>query len=461
MQNKSQQQTIATDVATPDDAEIATESHVAANLIHKFDTRAARVGVIGMGYVGLPTMVAVAEAGFTVTGFDINADRIGEIEAGRSYIEDVKDATLKPLVESGNILATGDLAVIRDMDVVLVCVPTPINKNKEPDLKPMETAVEALVAHMKRQQLVVFQSTTFPGSTEEFVLPELEKNGLKAGVDFYLAFALERIDPGNQGFEVRDLPKVVGGVSPECTKVGVEFFSTFVDQVVPVSSPKVAEMTKLLENTFRSVNIAMVNELAILCGRMDIDIWEVVEAAATKPFGFMPFYPGPGVGGHCIPVDPFYLAWKAKEYDFYVNFIQLAAETNDHMPYYTLTRIIDALGDYGKPLKNAQLLVLGVTFKENIDDTRNSPALRVMELLTERGANISYHDSHIPALNVNGHSMKSVTVDSQMLQQFDAAVILVNHEGMDWVQIVDNSKLVIDTRNATKKLGHRANVFKL
>jgi UDP-N-acetyl-D-glucosamine dehydrogenase len=305
------------------------------------------------------------------------------------------------------------------------------------------------------------QSTSFPGTTEEVALPKLQHTGRQVGKDFYLAFALERVDPGNNDFSVRNVPKVVGGVTPECTRLASSFLSTFVDQVVSVSSPKVAEMSKLLENIFRSVNIALVNELAMLCRRMDIDIWEVIEAASTKPFGYMPFFPGPGVGGHCIPVDPFYLSWKAKEHEFYVNFIQLAAEVNDNMPYYTLSRIVDALGDHGKPLQGSRILALGVTFKEDINDTRNSPALRVMELLCEKGASVAYNDCYVPNLNDNGFSLKSVKLEPSLYAQFDAVVILVNHSYYDLSEIVDNSMLVIDTRNATRALGPRLNVVKL
>ena len=341
---------------------------------------------------------------------------------------------------------------------MLVCVPTPITKNKEPNLEHLEAAMSGLAANMGQDQLVVLQSTTFPGTTEEIVLPKLQQGGRQAGKHFYLAFALERIDPGNQDFGVRNVPKVLGGITPDCTQVASAFFGVIVDSIIPVSSPKVAEMTKLLENTFRSVNIALVNELAMLCNRMQIDIWEVIEAASTKPFGFMPFYPGPGVGGHCISVDPFYLSWKAKEFDFDVNFIQLAAETNDHMPYYTVSRIRDLLGDRAIILKGARLLIIGTAFKENIQDTRNSPAVRVMELLVENGANVAYNDVHVPSLMLNGKTMKSLDLDPAGLRQFDAAIILVNHSGTDLTRVIDHSKLVIDARNATSGLRPLPNV---
>lgn len=431
------------------------------SLRQKLHDRSAHLGVIGMGYVGLPTMVAAAEGGFRVTGIDIDERRVAQVNAGKSYIEDVGEAALSPLVRAGKISATSDYAIVHDLDVVLVCVPTPITKNKEPDLTPMEEAIDGLAAHMRGDQLIVLQSTTFPGTTQEFVLPNLEKTGHQVGKDFYLAFALERIDPGNKNFGVRNVPKVVGGVTSECTLMATTFFSSFVEHVISVSSPKVAEMTKLLENTFRSVNIALVNELAMLCRRMGIDIWEVIEAASTKPFGFLPFYPGPGVGGHCIPVDPFYLSWKAKQYDFHVNFIQLAADINDNMPRYTSSCIAETLADHGRPLKDARLLLLGVTFKENIADTRNSPAVRVMELLLGKGAEVAYSDRHAPMIAVNGNFATSIELNPIVLQQFDAVVILVNHSYFNVAEIVDHSKLVIDTRNATGTVGLRENVVKL
>ncbi len=432
-----------------------------AGLTQKIAGRTAKVSVIGMGYVGVPTMIAAAEAGFRVIGIDTSSKRVADINAGRSYIEDVKEDILAPLVSQGLVSASTDYGMVGDMDIVIVCVPTPITKFKEPDLGPMRSAVSGLAANLSDQQLIVFQSTTYPGSTEEFVLPELEARGYKAGRDFYLAFALERIDPGNSRYLVRDLPKVVGGITPSCTEVASIFFQCFVDSVVPVTSPKVAEMTKLLENTFRSVNIALINELSILCQRMDIDIWEVVDAASSKPFGFMPFYPGPGVGGHCIPVDPFYLSWKAKEYDFYVNFIQLAAETNENMPYYTLSRIGSILSDHGLPLKGSKLLVLGVTFKPDVNDTRNSPALRVMELLAENGAELSYSDRYAPSVTVKGAELEHLPLDPNTVAEFDAAVVLVNHRDSELEMVLRHAKLVIDCQNATKGLAASTNSVKI
>ena len=336
-----------------------------------------------------------------------------------------------------------------------------MNRNKEPVLVPLQEAANSLASNMQGEQLVVLQSTSFPGTTEELVLPILQGDGRKVGQDFYLAFSPEGIDPGNKEYFVHNIPKVVGGVTPRCGDVAAAFFSTFVEKVVPVSSPKVAEMTKLLENTFRSVNIALVNELSEVCQRMGIDIWEVIRGATTKPFGFMPFYPGVGVGGHCIPVDPFYLSWKAKEYDLYVNFIELAARTNDNRPYYAVSRILEILGERGNTPKDSNLLLLGISFKKDIGDTRNSPSLRVADLLAERGARISYHDPHVPHATIGGRAMKSVELDTPSIGKYDAPIILVNHSDYDLEAILLHSKLVIDTLDATCALGPRPNIVKL
>lgn len=431
------------------------------NLHEKIQDTSAHVGVIGMGYVGLPTMVAIADHGFDVTGIDINGTRVSQIQSGESYISDVPSATVKSLVSKGKLTATDDFNIISDLDIVLVCVPTPINGNKEPDLSSIEQATNSVSSRLQHDQLIILQSTTFPGTTQEIVQPRLEATGKVAGRDFFLAFALERIDPGNNLFTVREVPKVVGGITDDCTRVAVDFFSAFVDEVLPVSSPRVAEMTKLLENTFRSVNIALVNELAMLCDRMEIDIWEVIRAATTKPYGFMPFYPGPGVGGHCIPVDPFYLSWKAKEYDFYVNFIQLAAEINDNMPYYTLSRIMEIFNSRNMVINGSNLLILGVTFKENIADTRNSPALRVLELLIERGATVSYSDQNIPCINVNGRKLHDVSLTSTALEEFDATIILVGHKYYNLEEVVLRSNLVIDTKHVTYNITQTNNLVRL
>ena len=423
--------------------------------------RTTHVGIVGLGYVGLPTMVALAQAGFKVTGLDIAQERADRINAGDSYVEDVSSYTLGTLVSENKITATTDYAAMVDMHVVIICVPTPVNRNKEPVLVPLQEAAHSLASNMRGEQLVVLQSTSFPGTTEELVLPILQGDGRKVGQDFYLAFSPERIDPGNKDYFVHNIPKVVGGVTPKCGDMAAAFFSTFVEKVVPVSSPKVAEMTKLLENIFRSVNIALVNELSEVCQRMGIDIWEVIRGATTKPFGFMPFYPGVGVGGHCIPVDPFYLSWKAKEYDLYVNFIELAARTNDNRPYYAVSRILEILGDRGKTPKDSNLLLLGISFKKDIGDTRNSPALRVGDLLAERGAQVSYHDLHVPQVTIGGRLMESVELDKDNLGKYDAAIIMVGHSYYDLDAILLHSKLVIDTLDATRALGPLPNIVKL
>ena len=402
----------------------------------KISGRTAEVGVVGLGYVGLPTMVASATAGFKVTGIDIAQERVDRINSGVSYITDVSSEILAPLVRGKKIAATTDYEAMGNLDVIVICVPTPISKYREPELGPLQDAVHNLSKHMRGEQLVILQSTTFPGTTEELVLPQLQNPSHQVGKQFYLAFSPERIDPGNRQYLIHNIPKVVGGVTPRCGEMAASFFSAIVEEVIPVGSPKVAEMTKLLENIFRSVNIALVNELAELCRRMDVDIWEIVRAATTKPFGFMPFYPGIEVGGHCIPVDPFYLSWKAKEYDFYVNVIDLAARTNDNMPYYAVSRIADILGDRGHLLKGARLLLLGLSFKKDVDDTRNSPALRVAELLSEKGALISYSDPYVPEATIGGRLIRSVELDEQRLSREDAAIILVDHGCYDVEKIV-------------------------
>jgi UDP-N-acetyl-D-glucosamine dehydrogenase len=430
-------------------------------LLQKIEERAAQVGVIGLGYVGVPTMVAAAQAGFKVTGIDINQERVGQINSGISYIQDVTSGVLAPLVKKNQICGTTDYQVVADLDVIIICVPTPVDKHKEPELGPLQDAVHNLSKYAQGEQLIVLQSTTFPGTTEELVLTQLQKPGHKVGEDFYLVFSPERIDHGNQKYLIHNIPKVVGGVTPRCAELACAFFASFVEQVIPVSSPKVAEMTKLLENVFRSVNIALVNELSEVCQRMGIDLWEVIHAASTKPFGYMPFYPGIGVGGHCIPVDPFYLSWKAKEYDCYVNFIDLAARINDNQPYHTASRIADILGEQGKPLTQARLLLLGLSFKKNIPDTRNSPALRVAELLIERGAKVSYSDQHVPEVVLKGQPRRSVELNETTLQQYDATVVLVNHNYFDLKKIVRHSKLVIDAVDATRPLGTGPTVIRL
>ena len=435
---------------------------MAIALRKKIEDRSARIAVIGIGYVGLPMMIALANARFHVTGIDLNEERVRQINAGQSFIEDVKDSTLGDFVKNGSIDATYGYNILQNIDVIVICVPTPLNKNKEPDLGAIESTIANMVPYLSgAPKLIMLQSTTYPGTTEEIILPKLVSLGLTAGEDVFLAFSPERIDPGNTNYQVDNVPKVVGGVTAECTELAASFLSTFIESVVPVSSPRVAEMTKLLENIFRSVNIALVNELMVLSQRMGIDIWEVINAAATKPFGYMPFYPGPGVGGHCIPVDPFYLSWKAREHDFYVNFIQTAAQINDNMPYYVVTRIADILSEHGKPVKGSSLLLLGMTFKKDVGDVRNSPSVRVAELLIQRGAVLSYHDNYADEIILNGITYSNVHFDDAMLRKYDATILLVDHSYYDLQSIIKNSPLIVDTKNVAGALGPYPNVFKI
>jgi UDP-N-acetyl-D-glucosamine dehydrogenase len=369
-------------------------------LLDKISNRTTHVAVIGLGYVGLPLATAFAKAGFRVIGVDVNQSKVDAINAGQSYIPDVADGDLAPHVQSGRLAATSDYNVLHEVDAVFICVPTPYDAHRAPDLSYIEAASESIRPRLKPGQLIVLQSTTYPGTTEEIVQPILEQSGLKAGEDFYLAFSPERIDPGNKQWSAYNTPKVVGGLTPECTQLATELLRQMGAPVYPVSSTRAAELTKLLENTFRAVNIALVNELALLAERMEIDFWEVVEAAKTKPFGFMPFHPGPGVGGHCIPIDPYYLSWKAREYDYYAEFIELAGEVNQAMPYHVVDLVSQALSLRRKPLRDAHVLVLGVAFKPDIDDARNSPAERVIELLLRQGAVVSYHDPYVPRFQV-------------------------------------------------------------
>ncbi len=417
----------------------------------------ARVGVIGLGYVGLPLAAACARAGMTCTGIDVDLDKVAAILRGESYIPDVAAGEIAALVQAGMLTATADYAAVAGQDVVFICVPTPYTAAKSPDISYIEAAATGIARHLRPGMLIILQSTTYPGTTEENVLPILEKSGLRAGVDFHLAFSPERVDPGNRAFTVANTPKVVGGLTPRCAELAARLLERITPDVRIVSTPRTAELTKLLENTFRSVNIALVNELALLCERMDIDIWEVIEAASSKPFGFMPFTPGPGVGGHCIPVDPYYLSWKAREYDFYTKFIELAAEVNQSMPYHVVQLLGDALNARGRCLPGSSILVLGVAFKRDIDDARNSPAERIIELLLEAGARVAYNDPYVPTFSVgNGHArvprqtLLSAPLTDQALSACDAALIVAGHSCFDYSRIVALAPLVVDTVNAAR-----------
>lgn len=423
-------------------------------LLEKIERFEARVGVIGLGYVGLPLAVVVGQAGYRVTGIDLSAQVVGKINAGRSHIGDVQDAEVERLMRAGRLYATVDYAALRACDVILICVPTPLDKNRQPDISYILAAGEGIATYMRPGQLISLESTTYPGTTEEELLPILEKSGLKVGQDFFLAFSPERVDPGSKRWNTRNTPKVVGGLTPACREVAVAFYSRVVEKVVPVSSPRVAEMTKIFENTFRVVNMAVVNEMAMLCDRMGLSIWEVIEAASTKPFGFMPFYPGPGVGGHCIPVDPFYLTWKAHEYDFHTRFIELAGEINRTMPYFVREKVIRTLNGRGKALRGARILVLGLAYKENVADWRESPAFDVIRLLQEYGAEVLAHDPLIPEVDDphSGEHIRSVELTDELIASCDAVVIVTHHSAYDYQHIVDLAQVVVDTRNATRNI---------
>jgi len=426
-------------------------------LLSKIEDKSARVGIIGLGYVGLPLAAGLAKCDYQVVGVDVSPEKVKHLKEGVSYIPDVPSTDLAALVDAGRFTATVEYDVLREIDIIFICVPTPFDSMKAPDLTYVRQAAASIATRLRAGQLVVLQSTTYPGTTEEIVQPLLEETGLVAGQDFFLAFSPERIDPGRADYTVENTPKVVGGINAESAELTGRLFSYLTPQIHLVSSPRAAEMTKLLENIFRSVNIALVNELAILSERMDINFWEVIEAAKTKPFGFMPFYPGPGVGGHCIPVDPYYLSWKAREYDFYTRFIELAAEVNGDMPYHIVKLITDGLNRHGKSLRNANVLILGVAFKPNIDDARNSPAERVIELLLKQGAQVFYHDPYVPAFKVGGdivlkevQTIESMALTPQTLAEVDCCVIITDHQSFDYDWIVEHSRLVVDTRNATK-----------
>jgi UDP-N-acetyl-D-glucosamine dehydrogenase len=417
-------------------------------LIEKIRRREARCGIIGLGYVGLPLALEFARAGFRTTGIDVDLTKVDAINAGRSYIVDVDDAEIAEQVHAGRFVATADFAAIRELDTINICVPTPLRKTKDPDLTYVVSAVNEIRRHLKRGQLVILESTTYPGTTEEVVQPALEAAGLEVGTDFALAFSPERIDPGNPNFNTRNIPKVVGGVTPTCTEVAKTLYEQCVERVVPVSSTRVAEMVKLLENTFRSVNIGLVNEIALMSNALGIDVWEVIEAAKTKPFGFMAFYPGPGLGGHCIPIDPFYLSWKAKMNGFEPRFIELAGHINEGMPRFVVEKITDALNVHTKSVRGSRIHVLGVAYKPGVNDIRESPALNVMRLLKDKGAILSYSDPYIPAIREEGFALDSLPLQNGWLGNVDCVVILTNHAEFDYGAVAENSRLVVDTRNA-------------
>lgn len=430
-------------------------------LKEKILAKKAKVGIIGLGYVGLPLAVSFAKGGYKVYGIDIDKDRVNRVNKGVTYILDVPVKDMTEVTKSRMMVATTDFSVIKDCDAVIICVPTPLNKTKEPDVSYIVSAVENIKKYMKKGQIVVLESTTYPGTTEEVMLPVLESEGLKEGKDFYLAFSPERIDPGNEKYKTENTPKIIGGISKESTELAKALYEQVIEKIIPVSSAKVAEMVKLLENTFRIVNIGLVNEILLMCDKLGIDAWEVIDAAKTKPYGFMPFYPGPGVGGHCIPVDPIYLSWKARGHGFEARFIDLASHVNSQMPHHVVHKVMDVLNLKNKSLKGAKVLCIGVAYKKDVKDLRESPALEIVELLDKKGANVSYHDPLLPYLKWNEIDLKSVPLSKENVKKADCVVIITDHTGLDYQMMAKNSKVIVDTRNILKNFTNRKNIVRL
>lgn len=421
-------------------------------LSEKLENRNATAAVIGLGYVGLPLAMEIASAGFNVIGLDLDRNKIATLKQGRSYILDVPDDVIAETLGSGRFTPTSDFSALGNADTVSICVPTPLSKSRDPDISFILAATEEIRKYLHTNQLIVLESTTYPGTTDELILPELESSGLQVGKDFFLAFSPERIDPGNASFNTRNTPKIVGGTTPECTEIARTFYSQFIEHVIAVSSTKCAEMVKLLENTFRSVNIGMVNEMALMCDLLGVDIYEVIDAAATKPFGFIPFYPGPGLGGHCIPIDPHYLAWKLKALNFQARFIGLASEINGMMPAVVTSLVADGLNRASKSIRGSKVLILGVAYKKNVSDCRESPALDVMRMLSDKGALLSYNDPFVPSVRLGGQTLASTELSAAEIASQDCVIILTDHSDYDFQSILKSARLVIDTRNATKDL---------
>jgi len=421
------------------------------SLIKKLEQKSAKIGIIGMGYVGLPLALEFCKVGFDVTGIDLDKKKIDSINNGKSYIEDATNADIGSAVRQGRLHATTDFSVLQQLDTVSICVPTPLRKTKDPDISYIISATKEIKKYLHPGQLIVLESTTYPGTTDEIILPELESSGLKVGVDFFLAFSPERIDPVNKLFNTKNTPKIIGGVTLKCTESARALYSQAVDKIITVGSTRAAEMVKLLENTFRAVNIGLVNEIAIICNKLGMDVWEIIDAAATKPFGFMPFYPGPGLGGHCIPVDPLYLSWKLKMFNYNARFIELASEVNTNMPYFVVTKVFDALNAHRKSINGSNILVLGAAYKKDVGDVRESPALDVIRLLKDKGGVISYNDPHIPLLHEDNMDLRSIDLsDYSALNNYDCTVIVTDHSSYDYKKVVECSNIVVDTRNATK-----------
>ncbi|HET6312240.1 MAG TPA: nucleotide sugar dehydrogenase [Chloroflexia bacterium] len=417
-------------------------------LVDKLRNREARVGIIGLGYVGLPLAVIFAEAGYHVTGIDVDPRKVEALNSGESYIEDVPSEAIKPLVDGGLLDATTDFSVLREIDAVSICVPTPLRKTRDPDVSFILAANEQVAKYLHPGMAIVLESTTYPGTTTELVLPRLREAGLTVGEDFFLAFSPERVDPGRTDWTTRTTPKVIGGVTPACLEVALAFYGGAIEKLVPVSSTEAAEMVKLLENTFRAVNIGLVNEVLLMCDKLGLDVWEVIDAAATKPFGFMKFTPGPGLGGHCIPIDPLYLSWKLKTLNYNARFIELASEINTEMPIYWVQKVQDALNDEAKPVKGSKVLVLGVAYKKDVSDIRESPAMDIILLLQEKGARVSYHDPHVPAFHHEALEMASVTDLEAALQDNDCTMIVTDHSSYDWDMVHRHARVLVDTRHA-------------
>ena len=437
---------------------ISKSGQTAKNLENKILDRSAVIGVIGMGYVGLPLAVEYGRVGFWVIGIDLKEFVVKTINAGKSHIDDIKDYQVKELTDLKRLKCTSDFSVLKEVDCIAIAVPTPLNKTKDPDVSFILNAVNEIKKYLHPGQLIVLESTTYPGTTEELIQPLLEERGYKVGVDFFLAFSPERVDPGNPVYGTHNTPKVVGGVTPACSKVVKTLYEQVISLVIPVSSTRAAEMVKLLENTFRSVNIGLVNEVALMCDRLGIDVWEVIDAAATKPFGFMPFYPGPGLGGHCIPIDPHYLSWKLRSLNYYAHFIELAGEINSKMPEYVIEKVTLAMNNHKKPLKGSKMLVLGVAYKKDITDVRESPSLDVIRLLERKGVQVMFHDPYVPQIKLdNGQIGKSVPMSAKIVSEVDCVVIVTDHSDFNYQWIVDKAQLVVDTRNATKHVKNGRN----
>ena len=433
-----------------------------SDLIRKIESREAKLGIIGMGYVGLPLAVEFGKGGIRTFGIDLSTEKVDSINRGQSYIGDVDDEEVASLVKGGTLSATTDFSVLRDIDCVCICVPTPLSKTKDPDISYIVAACDEIARYAHKDMLVVLESTTYPGSTEELILPRLRVDGAQAGKDFFLAFSPERVDPGNEHWTTRNTPKVIGGITPQCTAAAAALYKHAVDMVVPMSSPSAAEMVKLLENTFRTVNVGLVNEVALICDRLELNVWEIIEAAATKPFGFMQFSPGPGLGGHCLPIDPLYLSWKMRGMDYETRFIDLADKINSSMPHHVVQKVADALNDDGKALNGSRVLILGAAYKADVDDVRESPAIHIIELLRRKGVNAAYNDPHVPMLRVEvGEDLESVALTDTELEKADCVVIVTSHSAYEWQQVAAKAKVVVDTRNALKQFDGPAKIVRL